>query len=118
MENKQTNSNKLGRGAIIVTVLQLIAGCIGTLLGILSLTQLTPTIGMVNLVAQISFIVSCILILCKKKIGVILYACAVIANITLGIITYTNNIGTIIGTFIFPILMILFVGKDRHILES
>lgn len=113
MTQQNHNENKLTISFFVIVGLQLSAGIIGTILSILALKILTPTMGMITLVVNLGFILSCILMLLKIPIGVLLYVCAFITNITISILNYSGNISLVVGTFILPLLMSSVLYKNR-----
>jgi len=127
MEN--TQSQKLGAGIIIISIIQLI-GAIFNVFGsillfssrdtiinelqetgqsIASNTQITIT-----LILQLILAIAIILILIKKSIGIYSYFTVVAINIIYSIVSIGFQ-WTIIFSLIIPILMAIFINKKKKL---
>lgn len=132
MENAQ--SQKLGAGIIIISVIQFISVLLSILgailllssknviintlrangqnINILSNTQIT-----INIIFQLMIAISIILILVKKSIGIYSYFTVVAINIIYSVIS-TSFQWTIVFSLIFPILMAIFINKKKELFKS
>ena len=120
MENKQ--SQKLGAGIIIISIIYFI-GSIFTILGAILLfatknelqaATLSTTRITISLILQIIIVISIILILLKKSIGVYSYFTLAAINIIYTIIGNGFN-WTIVGSLILPILMAILITRKKEL---
>jgi len=126
MEN--TQSQKLGAGIIIISIIYFIlsiASIIGT---IVLLTQkdtltkqgialpLTNTQMTINLILQLLLSIAIILILFKKSTGVYSYFTIVILDL-INTIMDNGFQWTIVLSLILPILMAIFINKKKKLLN-
>lgn len=124
MEN--TQSQKLGAGIIIISILYFIIAILSTFGTIILLTQKDALIKQgipltlsnsqitISLIFQLILVIAIILILFKKSIGVYSY-------FTITLISIINTImdngfqWTIILSLILPVLMAIFINKKRKL---
>lgn len=124
MEN--TQSQKLGVGIIIISILYFIIAILSTFGTIILLTQKDALIKQgipltlsnsqitISLIFQLILVIAIILILFKKSIGVYSY-------FTITLISIINTImdngfqWTIILSLILPVLMAIFINKKRKL---
>ncbi|NEU06342.1 MULTISPECIES: hypothetical protein [Clostridium] len=130
MENNNVNDMKLGAGIITMSVLTLIGsafavlGCVFQILFKDKIQQfsagiegavLDPMTIAISLVMSLILVVSIILILRKKSLGVYIYGTIEIVSLIYNIIMSPENIiWTLVG-LIFPLLMGFFIYKKRAI---
>lgn len=128
--NNQFNNNdqRVGCGIIAVSVLEFIGNGLG-LLGIISLlvagksiSDMVPGFQMpsvleliLSIIISIASIVSLILLLQKKKVGVIGYFAIEIINIILNIIASSESGASPVCNLILPIIMGILVYRKKHI---
>ena len=129
---EHTQSQKLGTGIIIISIIQLI-GAIFSVFGSILLFSSKDTIinelqanGQstasntqitITLILQLILAISIILILVKKSIGIYSYFTFVAINIIYSIIS-TGFQWTIIFSLILPILMAIFINKKKNLFNS
>jgi len=124
MEN--TQSQKLGSGIIIISIIYFIGAIFGTFGLIVLLTQkdtltkqgipltLSTTQITISLILQLILVIAIILILFKKSIGVYSYFTITILSI-INAIMDNGFQWTIILSLILPILMAIFINKKRKL---
>ena len=122
---EDTQSQKLGAGIIIISILYFIIAILGTLGTIILLTQkdtlikqgiptLSNTQIVISIIFQLILVISIILILFKKSIGVYSYFTITLLSI-INAIMDNGFQWTIILSLILPILMAFFINKKRNL---
>ncbi|EGT3616476.1 hypothetical protein FHH43_09575 [Clostridium perfringens] len=125
MENQK--QEKIGAGIITLSVIQIIIyafGILGSLMFFIPSVQeimgefyaqigLTTTTVIINLISTALVLISLILILMKKSIGVYLYFLITAASIIYTIVMTGFSITNLISSLIFPILMAYFIYKKK-----
>jgi hypothetical protein len=114
---------KLGGGIITICVLHFIGFAItlfivaGSFLMKDQLTELGVTTSsiIINLIIAIVICVGAILILCKLKLGIILYYVGVLANLITGIVSSGFSIQIMFSALLLPILMGIFLNSKKEI---
>lgn len=132
MEYENENENKLGSGIITICILHFIANIFAILSSLLAPSLITPELAsqygfteesvtasiIPTIIISIVYIVGCILILAKQKIGVFIYFFAVLANaiITIALNGFsTTSMGSLIASLILPVLMGIFISKKKEL---
>ncbi|MBU5227290.1 hypothetical protein KQI36_11640 [Clostridium senegalense] len=130
MENNNVNDMKLGAGIITMSVLTLIGSALAVLVCVFQIlfkdkiqqfstgiegAVLDPVTIAISLAMSLIVVVSIILILRKKSLGVYMYGTMeIISTIYSLIMNPENIIWTLVG-LIFPLLMGFFIYKKRAI---
>ena len=125
------NEGKLGGGIIAVMVIQLIANgfaLIGNIvlfgaadafneqLAIMGMTETITTPQLiVSLILSVAMIIACILILMKKKIGLMVYGAIALIGIIVNIIFSGFSIISIISSLIFPAILFALASKRMEV---
>lgn len=130
----EVNNQKLGKGIIILSIFTLISSVFSILSSITLLTEegkktliesytklgieaAVPSNGQttIGIIISVLVIVSLILILMKKSVGVYGYFISEIISIISSIIFSGFSIFVLVLMLIFPVLMAIFILKKRNI---
>ncbi|NLK95378.1 MAG: hypothetical protein GX275_09350 [Clostridiales bacterium] len=131
MDFENEVEQKVGTGIKVISILYFIGngiGLIGTLISLMTLdtinselkklgqSQLTVGSLIFSFLFGIIMILGCALVLAKKKIGVIIFVVAVVANLIYALIYSSSNILlTLVSNLIIPALYLFFIFKQKEL---
>ncbi|PRR79578.1 hypothetical protein [Clostridium vincentii] len=118
MEYENEKENKVGAGILTICIIHFIVGGLGLLLGGIGMFALASdqitTILIISMIIVLVLIVSCIMLLCKQKVGIFLYFFATIVNLIINIIA-GSELYSIGLSLILPVLMAIFISKKKEL---
>lgn len=129
MENK--NEEKLSTGLKVVSIIELVMSAfaifgllvnlvmgdkINSILQVQGIEAVSKGELVIPMIIILCTVLGIILMLCKKQIGVYIYFITYLTDIISSIIMNGFKIGNFISSLIWPLLMLYFVNKNKHIL--